>query len=118
MKHHGFNINQVKQHYNWTRKDCPTWLRSGKFGYDWKWFISQLGQPTDYSNNKEDGGQFLVKIITDTLNIRTGSGTNNPIVGQVNKGEVYTIVKVRNNWGLLKSCKGWISLSSKYVKKL
>ena len=46
MAFHGFSINQVKQHYDWTKKDCPTWLRSGKFGYTWSWFKNQLTSAT------------------------------------------------------------------------
>lgn len=59
----------------------------------------------------------LYEIITDSLNIRKGAGTSYDVVGTVKKGQVYTIVEVKNNWGKLKSGLGWISLNSKYVKK-
>ena len=70
-------------------------------------------QPTDDS--------FKVKVIYDGsegLNIRENASYNSKVVGQVHRDEVFTIVEVKNNMGLLKSKLGWISLSSKYVKKL
>lgn len=53
---------------------------------------------------------YTVKVNTDTLNIRSGAGTNYPIKGTVKRGEVYTIVETKGNWGKLKSGAGWICL--------
>ena len=117
MKHYNLPIDKVRQHYEWTKKDCPAWLRSGKFGFTWTWFIKQVTETLSFSD-KEDDGTFLVKIITDDLNVRTGPSTDYRVVSQVHNGEVYTIVKVSGNWGRLKSGVGWISLNSKYVKKV
>ena len=65
-------------------------------------------QPVDY----------MVKVTTDILNVRSGAGTNYKKVGCVRKGEIFTIVEVKNDWGKLKSGAGWISLkyTEKYVK--
>ena len=117
MKQYNLPIDKVRQHYEWTKKDCPTWLRSGKFGFTWTWFTKQVGE-TLPSNNKEDDGSFLVKVLVDELNVRTGPSTDYRVVSQVHKGEVYTIVKTSGNWAFLKSGVGWISIHSKYVKKL
>lgn len=54
---------------------------------------------------------YLVRINTETLNIRAGAGTNFKITGKVKKGEVYTIVAEKDGWGKLKSGAGWIKLS-------
>ena len=67
--------------------------------------------------------QFLVKILDDTLNVRSGAGTEFPVVTQVNKGYVFTIVETKTaadggTWGRLKSGAGWINISEKYVKKI
>ena len=64
---------------------------------------------------------FKVKIIykgKEGLNIREKASYNSKVVGQVHEGEVFTIVEVKNNMGLLKSKLGWISLSDKYVKRV
>lgn len=116
LEYYGWNESKVKQHYDWSRKDCPTWLRSGKFGYTWTWFINQLKErQTPPSDNTDT---FLVKVLVDDLNIRTGPSTDYRAVGQVHKDEVYTIIKVSGDWGRLKSGAGWISIHSKYVKKI
>lgn len=67
------------------------------------------------------GDSFKVKVIYDGkegLNIRENASYNSKVVGQVHCGEVFTIVEVKNNMGRLKSGLGWISLSSKYVKRV
>ena len=64
---------------------------------------------------------FLVKIIYDGkegLNIRADASTSSAIKGQVYKNQVFTIVEVKNGFGKLKSGAGWISMNSKYVKKM
>lgn len=126
MKYHGFTIGQVKQHYNWTKKDCPQWLRSGKFGYTWNWFIEQCKGTTTKPVEKPptNNQYFLIKVIykgKEGLNIRQEPNTTSKIMGQVYEGEVYTIIEVKGSWGLLKSYaknkNGWINLNPKYVEK-
>ena len=58
---------------------------------------------------------YLVKVTASIVNYRKGPGTNNPIVGQVKRNEVYTIVGEADGpgaskWGKLKSGAGWLSL--------
>lgn len=64
---------------------------------------------------------YLVKITTDSLNIRKGAGTKYAKVGQITDRGVYTIIEERTasngcKWGKLKSGAGWVSLA--YTKKL
>ena len=64
---------------------------------------------------------YLVKIIyegAEGLNIRKEANAVSQIMGQVRKGQVFTIVETKNGWGKLKSGMGWINLSPKYVKKM
>jgi hypothetical protein len=61
--------------------------------------------------------KYKVKITATTLNIRSGAGTSNKIVGTAKNGETYTILEESNNWGRIASGK-WISLNTKYVKKV
>lgn len=67
---------------------------------------------------KSNDHYFLVKVLTDNLNIRKEASFSSKIVDQVNKGDVYTIVEEKNGLGKLKSGIGWISMGSKYVKKV
>ena len=115
MSFHGFNINQVKRHKDWSGKHCPAWLLEGKFGYTWDWFKSQIsGSP---AKSAPSTGSFTVKIKVD-LNVRKGPGTNYGVVTVIKPGEVFTIIEEQNGWGKLKSGAGWISLSSSYVSRL
>ena len=57
----------------------------------------------------------MVKVTCDVLNIRSGPGTDNRVVGSIRDKGVYTIVETRGNWGKLKSGAGWICLD--YTKK-
>lgn len=80
---------------------------------------SMLAIYTKYELPSLDSGSntnYVVRITADSLNIRTGPGTNYKIVAALPKGGAYTIVEEKNGWGKLKSGAGWISLS--YTTKL
>jgi len=58
---------------------------------------------------------FLVRVTAESLNIRSGAGTNYAIVDVIKDKGIYTILDTKtgqgaNLWGLLKSGTGWISL--------
>lgn len=59
---------------------------------------------------------FQVKVTAGALNIRNGPNTSYAIVGSIKDKGIYTIMKTKNNWGYLKSGKGWICLD--YTKKV
>lgn len=61
---------------------------------------------------------FKVKIIIDSLNYRTGAGSNYPAKGTVKKNQIYTITETSGSWGKLKSGAGWINISSRYVSRV
>ena len=52
----------------------------------------------------------MVRITADELNVRSGAGTEYPIVTTVHEKEAFTIVEEDNGWGRLKSGVGWICL--------
>ncbi|MFA6837202.1 MAG: N-acetylmuramoyl-L-alanine amidase [Fibrobacteraceae bacterium] len=61
------------------------------------------------------GFPYQVTVNTEVLHYRSGPGTKYPIVGQIRKGEVYTIIEEAlglgsSKWGRLKSGAGWIAL--------
>ena len=113
MKYHGFNIGQVKQHYNWTKKDCPTWLRSGKFGLNWKWFTEQCGGKTISKNISvappSTFKPYIAKATTNDLNCRKGPGMNYDVETQIDRGTAITIIEQRMN-GTTK----WLKAKSGY----
>lgn len=63
-------------------------------------------------------GSFKVKVVCNSLNVRSGPGINYQVKLIVKKNEVYTIVETKDGWGKLKSGAGWINISSTYVKRV
>lgn len=96
MTYHGFTTSQIKRHKDWSGKDCPTWLISGKFGYTWDWFKQSCGgqaQPTIKPTPQPTTFKpFLARCNTSSLNCRRGPGTQHAIERQIVKGTVITIV--------------------------
>ena len=54
---------------------------------------------------------FKVKVTADELNFREKPDASSKCLGQIHKGEVYTITQTQNGWGHLKSGAGWINLA-------
>ena len=117
---HGFYDNKedlalMQNHRNvFVEADCKAICKY--FGITYK--IPNSNTTTKPANPT---GSFLVKIIYDGkegLNIRAEANTSSKINGQVFEGQVFTIVEEKNGFGKLKSGAGWISLNSKYVKKI
>lgn len=72
---------------------------------------------------KKEFEEYKIQVIAKKLNIRkTPKFTKKDIVGVITDKGVYTIVAEKKVSGIpmgkLKSGKGWVSLRSKYVKKL
>ncbi|MBR4765606.1 MAG: N-acetylmuramoyl-L-alanine amidase [Clostridia bacterium] len=57
-----------------------------------------------------------VGIVCDTLNVRSGPGTQYKINSTVGRGGVYTVTERRGGWGRLKSGAGWINLGGSLVE--
>ena len=82
---------------------------------------SQSEDSGQSSGQKQDTfKEYLITTTCDVLNIRSGAGTDNKVVGAIREQAVqkhqYPIVEEKNGWGRLKSGAGWISLS--YTKKV
>lgn len=65
---------------------------------------------------------YKVKVVHDDLNIRSGAGVSNKVVGSIKDHGVYTIVADKvvdgQTWGKLKSGAGWICLAAGFAKKM
>lgn len=101
-------------------KACPGDYLYGKHSYIANQVNKKLGKSiavTKEKENEKTKETYKVKLL-DNLNIRK---TPNGTIVQKNgakKGMVYTIVETEGSWGKLLSGAGWISVSSKYVKKI
>lgn len=141
-----FNLssNDIIRHYDVTGKICPRyWAPYGsttlavanqRFTAFKQRVAKAMGQSittepvteNKVNNVSTDSSKPImrVKVIASSLNIRSnpGTGTGSKIVGVIKGGGIYTIVETKMvgnvQWGKLKSGAGWISLNSKYVKKV
>lgn len=116
LKKYGWGIDKVKAHRDFAKKDCPHRTNMTEFK---KLVQKELVTSPGSSTNQKS---YVVRIVTDSLNVRKGPSTSYDIVTTLKKGDAYTIVEESNGWGLLKSYaskrNGWISLNSKYVQKI
>ena len=93
MKKYNIPASRVIRHFDVLSKPCPTgFLTDSK----WKTLKQQLvnEEVRETVTNKN----FLVKVTCETLNCRSGAGTNYPVVRQIKKGTVITIVAQNSNW--------------------
>lgn len=81
MKYHGFNIDKVKQHYDWTKKDCPQWLRSGKFGYTWNWFKNEITK-TEEKKEQATNNNVFYRVVAGSYSDRANA---NKEIGKLKK---------------------------------
>ena len=70
------------------------------------------------SNTSTSTKEFKVKVKVSSLNIRAGAGITYKKIGSITDKGIYTIIDTQGSWGLLKSKKGWISISSAYVARV
>lgn len=70
------------------------------------------------SNTPTSIKEFKVKVKVSSLNIRAGAGIKYKKIGSITDKGIYTIIDTQGSWGLLKSKKGWISISSAYVARV
>lgn len=113
MKQFDIKAANVKRHYDASRKLCPLYYAKNETA--WKNLQKKI-------NGTASTLPYRVQILVDDLKIREDAGVKHKIVGEVEKGIKYTIVEEKKpgtvKWGKLKSGAGWISLGSKYVKKV
>ena len=92
MKKYNIPASRVIRHFDVLSKPCPTgFLTTAK----WQTLKSELvnaSSPVQTTNN------YLAKVTCETLNCRKGAGTNYPVVRQIKKGTVITIVGQNGNW--------------------
>lgn len=129
LKQYGWTTSRVKRHKDWSGKNCPH--KTMELG--WDRFVKMIQKELDALNGKTTatssssttsssgtltGSNFMVRIKVDSLNIRKSASFSSTVMGTVKKGQVYTIVKVSNGMGYLKSGAGWISMGTDYVEKI
>lgn len=123
LKKYNLSIDKVVQHNKWSGKNCPQYLREGKHGYNWTWFINRVkahlngsSTPPTPSPTVEDKRIVgVVECIADSLNVRKDADFDAPVVDTLKKGDKVQVMAIKN--GLYKIQEGqWFSTNVKYVK--
>ena len=116
----------VVRHYDVTHKKCPAQMANSANDPDWVAFKKQVknilntgkatvpeAKPT--RKDEEIKTEYKVRVTATALNVRKGPGATYAKVDVIKDQGIYTIVKEKNKWGLLKSgAKNedkWISLT-------
>lgn len=116
MKKYNINANHVIMHNMVNGKWCPQpWAKNEAALSGWYDFLKKIGaaiQPTQSLIPEPAPAKvpYIVRIVADNLNIRSGPGISYSIVGTIRDRGLYTIIDEENGWGKLKSGAGWISL--------
>lgn len=54
---------------------------------------------------------YTVKVTASLLNVRSGPGIENSVVGMIRKNATYKLLEIKDGWGRISSPSGWVSLS-------
>lgn len=125
LKHYGLGLDKVVQHNKWSGKNCPEYLRAGKHGYNWSWFIDRVkahyNGTASSSNNSSTSSDVekrivgTIEVLADSLNVRKDADFNSTVVSTLKKGQKVNVMAIKN--GLYKIKEGqWTSAGEKYVK--
>lgn len=101
-------------HRWFANKSCPgNWMfaRMGDLAAKVTAALGSSPQPQPAPDPELPAVPFLVRVIIDDLNYRSGPGMDYQVNGQTGKG-TFTIVETSNGWGRLKSGAGWIWLKN------
>ena len=123
LKTYGLGVDRVRQHHDWSGKNCPEYLRRGVHGFTWSWFMDRVR--AYYNGNVNSGGGSAstsgekrvvgeITILVDSLNVRNDASFDAPVVKTLSKGQKVQVMAIKN--GLYKIREGqWCSAGSAYV---
>lgn len=122
MKMHNISIDKVVQHNKWSGKNCPEYLRAGKHGYNWSWFIELVKKyyNGNTSSNTTTSSSYkrivgTIEILADSLNVRKDADFNSAVVTTLKKGQKVSVMAIQNGLYMIKEGQ-WHSAGEKYVK--
>lgn len=93
--------SKVKMHKDYTGKYCPQVIldRDGNLN-KFRQRIDAWGKDTSAPSTGFKNGDIQkdVVVLVDALNVRSGRGTNYPIIGKLKKGDTVNLWYCMNNW--------------------
>lgn len=128
LKMLGWGVDRLRQHFDWSKKNCPHRIRDEK---RWNSFVNRIQVALNKLNepaNKpvastpvakvEEKNTGSVKVLVDSLNYYDGPRWSKP-TGVVKKNQVFTVadkIKVDGAWQYKLKSGTYITASDKYVK--
>lgn len=109
LKKHGWGIDKLKRHYDWSGKICPgIFYDNGKWT-GWTEFKQMVQKELSQVKKVLKTGN----VTADVLNVRTGPAASYKDVGDLKRGDKVEIHETKNGWYRIGD-KTWVSAA--YVK--
>lgn len=89
LKEKDLPISRLKQHYDWSGKNCPMVLRSRRNG--WQDFVNRVIRHMETNALDLDKPIYQGIVLSDTLNIRSGPSTRFDRVNGLVKGQIIDV---------------------------
>lgn len=93
----GTKVIVYEENNGWSKISEGEWVSS-------QYLVSEISQPVN--TNKYKLGRY--KVIANTLNVRSGAGTNYPVKRTYKNGTVFDTYQIKGNWA--KTPSGWCCL--------
>ncbi|PGF05243.1 S-layer homology domain-containing protein [Bacillus toyonensis] len=127
MNKEGIPASNIVKHQHWSGKKCPDIMISrGNFagfvqGIEWYSSLNNniegmSDKQEDNNSNEVNPAEPVMELVVKGygINIRSGAGIENGVVGKANAGDKFRVLAVKNGW--YKTEKGWIFYDSSYIK--
>lgn len=118
------NGTNMTVHRDFANKACPGEYLYSRMGEIAALVNAKIAPQQAVSTQQEltpvinSTGSFKIKT-KDNMNVRKGPGTIYPRTKTIaKKGQVFTIIEQKGNWGRLLSGAGWINISSVYATRV
>lgn len=99
MKIHNIPVSRVKMHKDYTGKHCPQVIidRDGNLE-KFKKRISNYTAPSTSTGIPNGEVQRKAQVTADVLNVRSGRGTQYPVIGKLKKGDIVELWYNMDKW--------------------
>ncbi|MBQ3423524.1 MAG: SH3 domain-containing protein [Romboutsia sp.] len=114
----GQTVNVVSSSNGW---DKVTY--NGKTGYISNKYLKAIttsSGSSDNDNNNDNTSQITTpyRVVTNTLNIRSGASTSKSILGKVYKNNIVNVVSITNGWAKITYSNSYAYCSSQYLQRV
>ncbi len=103
--HHWYDLNSgIRTNGTGTTKTCPgtNFFGGNKVEHAAKNFIPLIQDYLDTTNARKNNAklkqQYQAEVTTDVLNVRSGPGSDKPVIKSLNRGVVITVFEDKNGW--------------------